>query len=134
MTDQSLSYEQQFPDGLPPGRRGEVERVWRVVRVHVPGGYHEEVTAKFLTFKAAGGWCVAPASQRNYISLYLTPIHVYPGLRAKPDAGGKRPKRGKSCVNLRRAEELRPGAIGEIAGGSGAADYVERVRGVRRGE
>ena len=133
MTDQSLSYE-QFLDGLPPERRGEVERVWRVVREHVPDGYYEEITTKFLTFKAAGEWYVALASQKNYISLYLTPIYVYPELRAKLDAGGKKLKCGKSCINFRRAEELPLDVIGEIVGANSAADYVEKVRSVRRGK
>lgn len=131
MTDQSLSYE-QFIDSLPPGRRGEVEQVWQVVREHVPDGYHEEITAKFLTFKAAGEWYVALASQKNYISLYLMPIYVYPELRAKLDAGGKRLKCGKSCINFRRAEELPLEVIGEIVGANGAADYVEKVRSASR--
>jgi uncharacterized protein YdhG (YjbR/CyaY superfamily) len=133
MTDQSLSYE-QFLSNLPPERRGEVERVWQIVREHVPDGYHEEITTKFLTFKAAGEWYVALASQKNYISLYLTPIYVYPELRAKLDAGGKKLKCGKSCINFRRAEELPLEAIGEIVGASSAADYVEKVRSVRRGK
>ena len=131
MADQSLSYE-QYLNGLPPERRGEVERVWRVVRASVPDGYREEITPKFLTFKAAGEWYVALASQKNYISLYLTPIYVYPELRAKLDAGGKRLKCGKSCINFRRAEELPLEVIGEIVGAHGAADYVEKVRGARK--
>lgn len=131
MTEQTLSYE-QFLDSLPPERRGEVERVWQVVRASVPDGYREEVTAKFLTFKAAGEWYVALASQKNYISLYLTPIYVYPELRAKLDAGGKKLKCGKGCVNFKRAEELPLETIGEIIGANSAADYVEKMRGMRR--
>jgi hypothetical protein len=131
MTDQSLSYE-QFLDGLPPERRGQVERVWQVVRASMPDDYREEVTAKFLTFKAAGEWYVALASQKNYLSLYLTPIYVYPELRAKLDAGGKKLKCGKSCINFKRAEELPLEAIGEIIGANSAADYVEKVRSLRK--
>lgn len=131
MTDQTLSYE-QFLNGLPPERRGEVERVWQVVRGSMPDGYREEVTAKFLTFKAAGEWYVALASQKNYISLYLMPIYVYPELRARLDAGGRRLKCGKSCVNFRRAEELPLETIGEIVGANNAADYVEKVRSARK--
>jgi|SRR3712207_4181314 len=132
MTDQTLSYE-QYLDSLPPERRGEVERVWEVVRASVPDGYREEVTAKFLTFKAADEWYVALASQKNYISLYLTPIYVYPELRAKLDsAAGKGLKCGKSCINFKRAEELPLDVIGEIVGAHGAADYVEKVRGARK--
>lgn len=115
MTDQSLSYE-QYLSSLPPERQSEVERVWQVVREKVPSGYREEITAKFLTFKAEGEWYVALANQKNYISLYLMPVYVYPELKAKLDAGGKDLKCGKSCINFKKAEELPLEVIGEIIG------------------
>lgn len=62
------------------------------------------------------------------------PVYVYPELKAKLDAGGKRLKCGKSCINFRRAEELSLDVIGEIVGATGAADYVERVSSVRKGK
>lgn len=131
MTEKTLSYE-QFLNSLPPERRGEVERVWQVVRASMPDGYREEVTAKFLTFKAEGEWYVALASQKNYLSLYLTPIYVYPELRAKLDAGGKKLKCGKGCISFKRAEELPLEVIGEIIGANSAADYVEKMRSLRK--
>jgi hypothetical protein len=133
MADKPISYE-QYLDGLPPERRREVERVWRVVRGSVPDGYSEEITARFLTFKAGAEWYVALANQKNYISLYLMPVYVYPELRAKLDAGGKGLKCGKSCINFRRAEELPMEVVGEIVGATGAGDYLKRVRGVREGK
>ena len=132
MADKPISYG-QYLNGLPPERKGEVERVWRVVRGSVPEGYREEVTPKFLTFKAGDEWYVALASQKNYISLYLMPLYVFPELKAKLDASGKGLKCGKSCINFRRAEELPLDVIGEIVGATTAADYLEKVRGVRKG-
>lgn len=126
MADQAISYEQYLND-LPPERRDEVDRVWRLVRKSVPGGYGEEITAKFLTFKAGDESYVALASQKQYISLYLMPMYHYPELKAKLDAGGKKLKCSKSCINFRRAEELPLDAIGEIIGATEAADYLERV-------
>ncbi len=130
MTEQTFSYE-QFLDNLPPERRGEVEQVWQVVRKSMPDDYREEVTAKHLTFKASGEWYVALASQKNYLSLHLVPMYVYPELRAKLDAGGKKLKCGKGCINFKRAEELPLEAIGEIIGATSAADYVEKMRSLR---
>jgi len=131
MAEQTISYL-QYLDSLPPERRSEVERVWQVVRGSVPDGYSEEITAKFLTFKTGAEWYVALANQKNYISLYLMPVYVYPELRAKLDAAGKGLKCGKSCINFRRAEELPLEIIGEIVGATGASDYLERVRSVRK--
>jgi len=133
MADQTISYE-QFLDALPPERKGEVERVWRVVRGSVPEGYSEEVTAKFLTFMVGDEMYVALANQKNYISLYLMPLYYFPELKAKLDAAGKGLKCGKSCINFKRAEELPLEVVSEIVGATGAPDYLERVRGGRKGK
>ncbi|HEX6183252.1 MAG TPA: DUF1801 domain-containing protein [Pyrinomonadaceae bacterium] len=130
MSDQALSFE-RYLAGLPPERRGEVEKVWRVVRKSMPGGYVEEIGPKFLTFKADDDWYVALASQKNYISLYLMPVYVFPELKARLDASGKRLKCGKSCINFKRADELPLEAVAEIVGAMDAEAYKERVREVR---
>jgi uncharacterized protein YdhG (YjbR/CyaY superfamily) len=134
MTEHALSYE-QYLDALPPERRAEIERVWGVVREHVPRGYAEEIGAKFLSFKAGGDWLVALANQKNYISLYLMPLYMFPEMKAKFEtaADGKL-KYGKSCINFKRAEELPLKAIGEIVRACEAADYAERVRQIRCAE
>ena len=130
MSDKPVSFE-QYLAALPPERRGEVEKVWRVVRESMPVGYVEEIVPKFLTFKAGGEMYVALASQKNYISLYLMPVYVFPELRARLDAGGKKLKCGKSCVNFKRADELPLDAIAEIVSATDAEAYEERVRGAR---
>jgi hypothetical protein len=127
MSEQPLSYK-QYLDALPPERRGEVERVWRLVRESVPAGYVEDIGPKFLSFKAGDEWYVGLANQKNYISLYLVPVYVFPELRAKLDAGGKKLKCGKSCVNFKRADELPLETLAEIIGATGAEAFKERVR------
>jgi len=131
MTEQALSYEQYLAQA-PAERRAEIERVWGVVREHVPGGYVEEIGAKFLSFKAGKDWLVALANQKNYISLYLMPLYLFPEAKAKFDAAARgKLKCGKSCVNFKRAEELPLDVIGEIIRGCEAGDYAERVRRAR---
>ncbi|HEY1404867.1 MAG TPA: DUF1801 domain-containing protein [Pyrinomonadaceae bacterium] len=134
MTEQPLSYE-QYLDGLPRARRAEIERVWNVVREHVPEGYTEEVGAKFLSFKAGDDWLVALANQKNYISLYLVPLYMFPEMKAQFDAaaGGKL-KCGKSCINFKSAGELPLELIGQIVGGYEAANYAEHLRQIRCAE
>ena len=130
MSDQTLSFK-QYLAGLPPERSSEVERVWRVVRENMPGGYVEEIGPKFLSFKADGDWYVALASQKNYISLYLMPVYVFPELKARLDAGGKRLKCGKSCVNFKRADELPLEALAGIVSATDAEAYKKRMREMR---
>lgn len=114
MVEQTLTFEQYLAD-LPPERRSEIERVWQVVRESVPAGYAEQVGKKFLTFAANDEGLVALASQKNYLSLYLMPIYVFPELKARFDsAASKKLKCGKSCVNFLRADDLPLPTIAEI--------------------
>ena len=130
MVEQTLSYE-RYLAGLPADRRGEVERVWGVVRQNMPHGYVEEIGPKFLSFKAGDDWYVALANQKNYISLYLMPLYVFPEMKAKLDGSGKDVRCGKSCINFKRADELPLEVVAEIVGASDAEAYKE---GVRRGK
>ncbi len=131
MSKQTLSFE-QYLSSLPSERRGEVEKVWRVVRENMPGGYVEEIGPKFLSFKAGGEMYVALANQKNYVSLYLMPIYVFPELKAKLDSAGKNLKCGKSCINFKRAEDLPLDAIAEILTAHDAGEYQEGCRRMRR--
>jgi len=127
VSERPLSFE-QYLAALPPERRGEVEKVWRVVRESVPAGYVEEIGPKFISFKAGDEWYVSLANQKNYISLYLMPVYVFPELRARLDAGGKRLNCGKSCVNFKRADELPLEAVADIVGATPAEAYRKHVR------
>ena len=134
MMEPVLSYE-QYLDSLPAERRTEVEQVWDVVREHVPEGYVEEIDGKFLSFKAGSDWLVAMANQKNYISLYLMPLYLFPEMKAKFDAAADgKLKCGKSCINFKRAGQLPLEVLGEIVGSYEADDYEERVRQVRCAE
>lgn len=117
--------------GLPVERKSEIEKVWRTVRESMPRGYTEEIGPKFLSFKAGDDWYVALANQKNYISLYLMPLYVFPELQAKLDASGKKLKCGKSCINFKRAEDLPLEVIADILSANDAEAYKARVRQVR---
>jgi uncharacterized protein YdhG (YjbR/CyaY superfamily) len=130
MAEQTISYA-QYLAGLPPDRKSTIDEVWRVIRAKIPAGYTQEITTRFLTFKADKEWYVALANQKNYISLYLMPIYAIPELKAKLDSCGKKLKGGKSCVNFLRVEELPLDVIGEIVGAYDAKEYrawVEHLR------
>lgn len=130
MPKQNLSYE-RYLDGLPPERRTEADKVWRVVRESMPEGFVEEIGAKYLNFKAGEDWYVALANQKNYISLHLMPLYFFPEVKAKLDASAPRLKCGKGCINFKKAEELPLDVIAEIVGANDADTYLERIRQVR---
>lgn len=131
MPEQQISY-QQFLKGLQPERKREIELVWRAVRKSIAGDFKEVITPKFLTFKAEDELYVALANQKNYISLYLMPLYVYPELKTKLDEGPGKLKHGKSCINFKKADELPLSIIGEIIAANTAADYLKKVRGGRK--
>lgn len=133
MTEQSLSYN-DYLAGLPDERKDAVKKVWRIVRENMPQGYTEQIGPKFLSFTADNDWYVALANQKNYISLYLIPLYVFPELKARLDAASKNLKCGKSCINFKRAEELPLDVIGEIVGAHDAESYKQHVRQARSAE
>lgn len=132
MSKQTLSFE-QYLVSLPPERRSDVEKVWRVVRENMPGGYVEEIGPKFLSFKADDDWYVALANQKNYISLYLMPVYIFPELKVKLDGSGKKLKCGKSCINFKRAEDLPLEVVAEVIRTTDAEAFKGRVREVKSG-
>lgn len=113
MAEQTLSYE-RYLSSLPVERRKEIERVWQVMRDNVPDGYTEQVSPKYLTFRAGDDWYLALANQKNYISLYLCSMYIFPELKAKLDNSGKKVKSGKGCINFQRAEDLPLDTLGKI--------------------
>lgn len=133
MREQGLTFE-EYLAALPAERRGEVERVWQVVRENVPTGYREQIGAKFLTFMAGTEGFIALASQKNYISLYLTPLYIFPHLKQEFDAvADKKLKCGKGCISFRRADELPLEALARIiAGCPDAAGYQMQMQQMRR--
>ena len=130
MPEQTISYE-RYLASLPAARRDAVERVWEVVRENVPAGYTEQIGPKFLTFMAGDEWYLALANQKNYISLYLCSIYVFPELKARLDNSGKKLKCGKSCINFKNAEDLPLDTLGEIISAYDAEAYKKHVRAVR---
>lgn len=130
MAKQIFSFD-DYIEGLPAERRAAAAQVWQTVRTNMPAGYLEQISSKFVMFSADEEMYVSLANQKNYISLHLMPIYVFPELKTKLDASGKKPKGGKNCVNFLRAEDLPLDVIGEIVGAHVAADYKEQARKLR---
>ncbi len=124
------NYE-QFLNNLPADRKAEVEKVWNVIRENMPSGYSEEIDAKFLSFKTGKDWYVALANRKNYISLHLLPIYVYPELRAKFDAADKKSKSGKGCINFKKADDLPLEVIAEIISTTPAAIHAAKLKSMK---
>jgi uncharacterized protein YdhG (YjbR/CyaY superfamily) len=130
VAEQPFSYS-DYLASLPAERKEAVERVWKAVRESMPAGYTEQISPKYLTFAADGEMYVALANQKNYITLHLIPIYIFPELKAKLDNSGKKLKGGKGCVNFLCAEELPLDIIAQVVGSCEAETYKEKMRQLR---
>lgn len=97
----------------------------------MPSGYSEEIDDKFLSFKTGKDWYVALANRKNYISLHLLPIYLYPELKAKFDAANEKVKCGKGCVNFKRAEDLPLAVIAEIISTTTAESFAAKLKSLK---
>lgn len=130
MAEQPFSYG-DYLASLPAERKEAVERVWKAVRESMPAGYTEQISPKYLTFAADGEMYVALANQKNYLTLHLIPIYIFPELKAKLDNSGKKLKGGKGCINFLSAEELPLEIIAQVVGSCEAETYKEKMRQLR---
>ena len=80
---------------------------------------------------------VALASQKRYMSLYMTNVYSDASVEAwfteRYRATGKRLDMGKSCVRFRRLDDLPLDLVGEVVGRTPVADFVELYRASRSG-
>lgn len=130
MAEQPFSYT-DFIASIPTERKEAVERVWKAVRESMPAGYTEQISSKYLTFAADGEMYVALANQKNFLTLHLIPIYIFPELKAKLDNSGKKMKVGKGCVNFLSAEDLSLDIIAQVIGSCEAETYIEKMRQLR---
>jgi len=62
----------------------------------------------------------------------LTPLYIYPELRAKFDAANKKLKCGKGCVNFKSAEDLPLSVIAEIISATPAESWGAKLKSLKK--
>lgn len=137
----------KFLAGLPAERRREVERVWEVVRRHVPAGYEEVISKNMLlyqvpleryadTYNGRPLWYVALASEKAYLSLHLMPAYGDAAQARRLEDGfraaGKKLDMGKACIHFRNADDLALDVIGEVVASTSVDRWVQIAQAARR--
>lgn len=132
---------------ISPERRKELERVRRVVRKNLPGGYEETVKRGMIvyevplerysdTYNGHPLWYAALASEKNYLTLHLLNVYGSPELAAKLEAGfrtaGKKLNMGKACIRFGKADDLALDVIGEIVASTPLDRFVAIAKAARR--
>ena len=137
----------QFLDRLPAARRREVERVWALIRQHVPAGYEEAISRNMLvyqvplsrypdTYNGQPLWYVALASEKSYLSLHLMSVYgdaaqlqrLKDGFRA----AGKKLDMGKACIHFRSADDLALDIVANLVASMTMERWVEIAQSARR--
>ncbi|MDA0302547.1 MAG: DUF1801 domain-containing protein, partial [Chloroflexi bacterium] len=111
---------EEYLAALPEARREAIEAVRAVILDHLPEGYEESVNFGMITYQVPLAtypktynrqplMYAALASQKQYMSLYLTSIYLSEegaaGFERDYRATGKRYDVGKSCIRFRTPDD-----------------------------
>lgn len=138
----------EYLAGLPEERRAALQAVRAIVLDNLPAGYEETMNWGMISYEIPLGvypdtynrkplMYAALASQKNYMSLYLTAVYAFPGaadaFEREYRASGKRYDMGKSCVRFRRLDDLPLELIGRTIASVAPDVFIERYEQVRAG-
>jgi len=142
MRSEATTVEEYLAE-LSPERREIVETVRTTILENLPAGYQEAMNWGMITYQVPLSiypetyngkplMYVALASQKNYLSLYLTGVYIDNEARQAFEgayrATGKRMDIGKSCVRFRKLDDLPLELIGQSVAAMEMDEFVERVK------
>ena len=136
----------EYLSNLDGVRREAISAVRGVILDNLPDGYEEAMQFGMITYvvplsvlaNTYNGqplMYVALASQKRYMSLYLTNVYgdesVEQWFRERYRAAGKKLDMGKSCVRFRKLDDLPLELVGEVVAKTPIADFVEDLQGIQ---
>jgi hypothetical protein len=129
----------EYLDSLPPEREAALAAVRAVILANLPPGYQEGMQYGMIgyyvplerypvTYNKQPLGYAALASQKNYMSLYLSCVYGSDALKQQFEAeyarAGKRLDMGKSCVRFKRLDDLPLDVIGRAIAAVPVDDYI----------
>jgi hypothetical protein len=132
----------QYLAELSPDRRQAVEGVRKVIRANLGQGFEEGMQYGMIGYYVphsvypAGYHCnpaqplpfACLASQKNYLSLYLTCIYADPAQRKAFETAwresGKKLDMGKSCIRFKKLEDLALDVIAQSIARMSVKKYI----------
>lgn len=133
-----------YLDALPEERRVPLEKLRKTILEHLPQGYEETLSHDMIGYvvplktypqgyHAAAGEplpFLSLASQKNHIALYHMGLYAKPKLEEwfrEEYSNRVTPKldMGKSCIRLKKMEEIPYELIGELAEKISVEEYIE---------
>jgi hypothetical protein len=111
----------EYIEQIPEERREAIALMVKLIRENLPAGYEQSMSYGMLcwevplsvypdTYNRKPLMCVAIASQKNYMALYLTSAYGSPALRQKLEAGfeaaGKKLDMGGGCLRFKKLDDI----------------------------
>ncbi len=142
MRSEAGSVEEYLAE-LEEGRRAAISAVRAVILENLPARYEETMQFGMIsyvvplsvvaeTYNGQPLMYISLASQKQYMSLYLTRVYGDAALaawfRQRYLATGKKLNMGKSCVRFRKLEDLPLDLVGEVVAMTPLAEFVENTR------
>ena len=139
---------EEYLTELEPKRREAISAVRDVILENLPDGYEEVMQYGMIsyvvpfdvfpeTYNGQPLMYIALASQKQYMSLYLTSVYadesVSEWFRERYLATGKKLNMGKSCVRFRKLEDVPLDLVAEVAALTPLDRFVEEARASRSG-
>lgn len=136
----------EYLAALPEERREAIEAVRAVILDHLPEGYEEAVNFGMITYQVPLAtypktynrqplMYAALASQKQYMSLYLTSIYLSEEgaevFERDYRATGKRYDVGKSCIRFRTLDDLPLDLVARAVESTPARAFIEQVEAAR---
>jgi hypothetical protein len=127
MVSSTAATVEQYLSELEETRRSEIAELLALIRQNLPAGFHETMAWGMIVFEVpleiSGPTynkqplaAVALASQKNYISFYLSSIYASKELTAefheRWNRSGKKLDMGKSCVRFKSLYQADLGTLG----------------------
>ncbi len=144
----SAKTPEEYLTELDPARREAISAVRNVILENLPDGYKEVMQFGMIsyvvpfsafpdTYNGQSLMYIALASQKQYMSLYLTSVYadesVSDWFRQRYLATGKKLNMGKSCVRFRKLEDLPLDLVAEVAALTPLEKFVEEARASKSG-
>ena len=140
---------EEYLTELDPTRREAISAVRSVILDNLPDGYEEVMQYGMISYVVPSSvvpetyngqqlMYIALASQKQYMSLYLTSVYTDESLsdwfKERYLATGKKINMGKSCVRFRKLEDLPLDLVAEVTALTPLAKFVEETESYRSGQ
>jgi hypothetical protein len=136
----------EYIASLPDERRKAVSAIRDTVNANLPDGFREGMSYGMIawfvpletfpdTYNGEPLGLAGVASQKNYISLYLMSVYgdreTEQWFRERYAKSGKRLDMGKSCVRVKRLDDIDLDVVAETIARVDLAQYLEHYRQAR---